>query len=134
PTGAHVPVCVIEAPRESETLIAAPEILHPLNNIGPGSPIIASAQGQDYLATVTCLVSDGHTIYALTNRHVTGDPGTVVEAVLGGERQRIGISADKQLTRLPFSGVYPNLPVQDTFINLDVGMIEVDDISQWTTK
>ena len=83
PNGSHVPVCVIEAPREFRTSIAAPDILHPLNNIGPGNPVIASSQGQDYAATVACLVSDGHTIYALTNRHVTGEAGEVVEAMLG---------------------------------------------------
>lgn len=134
PDGSHVPICVIEAPRESATSIEAPDILHPLNNIGPGSPVIASSQGQEYVATVTCLVSDGHTIYALTNRHVTGEAGEVVEALLGGERRRVGVSSEKQLTRLPFSTVYPNFTVQDTFVNLDVGLIEVDDVSQWTTK
>jgi hypothetical protein len=134
PNGTHVPICVIEAPRESTTEIEAPETLRPLNNIGPGSPIIASTQGQDYAATVTCLVSDGHTVYALTNRHVTGDAGEVVEAVLGGERQRIGVSSERQLTRLPFSAIYPDLSSQETFVNVDVGLIEADDISQWTTK
>jgi len=134
PSGSRVPICVIEAPHESQTPIAAPDIIHPLNNIGPGSPIIASVQGQDYVATVTCLVSDGHTVYALTNRHVTGEGGEIVEAELGGERRRIGVSTDKQLTKLPFSSVYPNFPVKDTFVNLDVGLIELDDISRWTTK
>lgn len=133
PSGSRVPLCVIEAPRESQTPIAAPDIIHPLNNIGPGSPIIASVQGQDYVATVTCLVSDGHTVYALTNRHVTGEGGEIVEAELGGERRRIGVSADKQLTKLPFSSVYPNFSVKDTFVNVDVGLIELDDISRWTT-
>ncbi len=134
PNGVRVPVCVIEAPRESTTEINAPDILRPLNNIGPGSPIIASTQGQDYVATVCCLVSDGHKIFALTNRHVAGEQGEVVAALLGGERRRIGVSAAKQLTRIPLSTLYPNFTVQDTFVNVDVGMIDVDDISQWTTK
>lgn len=134
PNGSRVPVCVILAPRESTTSIAAPDIIRPINNIGPGSPIIASSQGQDYTATVACLVTDGHTYYALTNRHVTGPAGSVVEAKLGGDRRRIGVSAEKELTRLPFSTVYPNFSVQDTFINLDLGLIDVDDISQWTTQ
>lgn len=134
PNGANVPVCVIQAPRESTTPIAARNVRRPLNNIGPGSAIVAIAQGRDYLATVACLVSDGHTVYALTNRHVAGEAGAVVMAELDGERKRIGVSAPKQLTRLPFSTVYPNFSVQDTFLNLDVGLIEVDDISQWTTS
>lgn len=134
PNGAHVPVCVIEAPRESTASIDAPNVLRPLNNIGPGNPIIATSQGQDYVATVTCLVSDGHTVYALTNRHVAGDEGNIVQAELGGERKRIGVTSKKQLTRLPVSDIYPNFPAQDTFLNVDVGLIEVDDISQWTTN
>ncbi len=134
PDGRRVPICVIEAPRESRTQVDVRQYNHPLNNLGPGSPVIMNVQGQDYLATVGCLVSDGHKIYALTNRHVTGEEGEVVEAILAGERQRVGESASKQLTRLKFSDVYPNLPAADTFVNLDIGLIDVDDISRWTTK
>jgi hypothetical protein len=132
--GLRVPICVILAPREDATSILAPQPIRPINNIGPGSPIVASSQGQKYVATVCCLVTDGHTYYALTNRHVTGPAGSVVEAELGGEPRRIGVSAGRDLTRLPFSAVYPNFSVRDTFVNVDVGLIEIDDISQWTTQ
>jgi hypothetical protein len=134
PDGSRVPICVIEAPRVSATPVGVRQVNQPLNNLGPGSAVIAHVQGQDYLATIGCLVSDGHKIYALTNRHVTGEAGEIVEAVLGGERQRIGESAAKQLTRMRFSDVYPNFSVQDTFVNLDIGLVEVDDIARWTTK
>src|SRR5262249_3204516 len=80
------------------------------------------------------LVSDGHKIFALTNRHVTGDPGEIVWSSLNNIRERVGVSSGKQLTRLPFTSIYPNFPGQDTFVNLDVGLIEVDDSSRWTTK
>jgi hypothetical protein len=72
--GRSVPVCIIEAPRESATEIVAREVQFPVNNIGAGSPVVARVQGNDYVATIGCLVSDGHRVYALTNRHVTGDP------------------------------------------------------------
>jgi hypothetical protein len=134
PDGKSVPICVIEAPRESKTEIEARNTRFPLNNIGPGNPIIAKVQGQEYLATVGCLASDGHKIFALTNRHVTGDAGEVVWSELNGVQERVGVSAAKQLTRLPLTSIYPNFPVQDTYINLDIGLIEVDDISRWTTK
>ena len=49
-------------------------------------------QGQSHAATIACLVSDGHKVYALTNRHVTGDMGEVVYAKLGGKLIRIGIA------------------------------------------
>jgi hypothetical protein len=61
-----VPVCVIEAPKELKTPTQAVNIRYPLNNIGGGNPVIVSVQGQSYAATIACLVSDGHTVYALT--------------------------------------------------------------------
>ncbi|UPK24290.1 hypothetical protein [Bradyrhizobium sp. 195] len=135
PDGSKVPICVIEAPRESETSIEAPnDISYPLNNIGPGNPLIANVQGQRFLATIACLVSDGHKFYALTNRHVAGEEGEPVNAILAGTEERIGETAAKQLTRLPFSSLYPNLTLSDTFVNLDVGLVEIDDISRWTTQ
>jgi hypothetical protein len=70
----------------------------------------------------------------LTNRHVTGEAGEVVTAILGGAEERIGESAAKQLTRVPFSVLYPNFTLNDTFVNLDVGLVDIDDISRWTTK
>lgn len=134
PDGKRVPVCVIEAPKESRTEVEALKVRFPLNNIGPGKPIIADVQGQEYLATIGCLVSDGHKIFALTNRHVTGEPGETVWSRLNGVKERVGTSAAKQLTRLPLTSIYPNFVAQDTFINLDIGLIDIDDISRWTTK
>jgi hypothetical protein len=134
PDGKRVPICVIEAPKESKTEIEAQNIRFPLNNIGPGYPIIAEVQGQKYVATVGCLVSDGHKVFALTNRHVTGDAGEIVWSELNGVRARVGISAAKQLTRQSFTSIYPNFAGKDTYVNLDIGLIELDDVSQWTTK
>jgi hypothetical protein len=134
PDGRNVPICVIEAPKQVATSIDARNIAYPLNNIGPGNPVIAEVQGHEYVATIGCLVSDGHRIYALTNRHVTGEPGEVVWSQIGGQRERIGVTAPKQLTRLPLSAIYPNFPAQDTFVNLDIGLIELDDLSRWTTE
>ena len=85
PDGRRVPVCVIEAPKEHLTDIEARDVRYPLNNIGGGSAIIANVQGRDYAATVACLVSDGHKVYALTNRHVAGEEGEIVYSRLDGE-------------------------------------------------
>ena len=133
PDGRSVPVCVIEAPREGTTTITAPHIRYPVNNIGAGSPVIAQVQGNQYVATIGCLVSDGHRVYGLTNRHVTGDAGNIVWSRIEDQVERIGISAPKQLTRLPLSAVYPNFASQDTFVNLDIGLIDIDELSRWTT-
>jgi len=134
PDGKRVPICVIEAPKELKTEIEARDVRFPLNNIGPGNPIIANVQGQEYVATVGCLVSDGHKVFALTNRHVSGDPGEIVWSRLNNVQERVGVSSPRQLTRLPFTTIYPNFPGQDSYVNLDIGLIEVDDISRWTTK
>ena len=132
--GRSVPVCVIEAPKESLVDVEARDIRYPINNMGGGSAIVARVQAQEYAATVACLVSDGHKVYALTNRHVTGEPGEVVYSRLDGKIARIGASAGKQLTREAFGDVYPGWPGSDLFVNLDVGLIDVDDINRWTTE
>lgn len=134
PDGRQVPVCIIVAPHQERTNIAAPTIRYPLNNIGGGYPVIAEVQGQQHVATIACLVGDGHKVYALTNRHVTGDMGEVVYAQLGGKQSRIGVSSGKQLTRMPFAEMYPGWPGRDTFINLDIGLIDIDDLDLWTAK
>ncbi len=134
PDGREVPVCVIAAPREARTDIQVPPIRYPLNNIGGGYPVIADVQGQVHMATIACLVGDGHKVYALTNRHVAGDMGEIVYAMLGGKQTRIGVSSGKQLTRLPFAELYPGWPGRDTFVNLDIGLVEVDDLASWTAQ
>jgi hypothetical protein len=134
PDGRSVPVCVILAPKEERNEVNPIDIRYPLNNIGGGSPVVAEAQGQQYAATVACLVSDGHTAYALTNRHVAGEAGEVIYSRLGGNLERIGVSSEKQLTRMPFSALYPGWPGRDVYVNLDVGLIELDNLDQWTAE
>ena len=134
PDGRSVPVCVIEAPKEERNEIRPVEPRQPLNNLGGGSPVIADVQGRQYAATIACLVSDGHTVYALTNRHVAGEAGEVVYSRLGGTLERIGASSAKQLTRLAFTTLYPGWPGRDVYVNLDVGLIEVDQLDQWTAN
>ena len=133
PDGRRVPVCVISAPREL-SVPPTPEIEFPLNNIGGGRPITARVQNQEHVATVACLVRDGHKTYALTNRHVTGEPGEVVYTKLQGRTERIGVTATKQLTRMRFMELYPGFVGNDVFVNLDVGLIDIDRLEDWTAK
>lgn len=134
PDGRSVPVCVIEAPKEDENKEGPAEIVYPVNNIGGGWPVIAEAQGRRYAATIACLVSDGHTVYALTNRHVAGNAGSIVYSKLAGKQERIGVSAAKSLTRVAFTTHYPGWPGRDVYVNLDVGLIAIDNLDQWTAK
>jgi hypothetical protein len=131
-----VPVCVVEAPLQEriETIVESP--LFPTSRIGGGFPVAAEVQGFEHIASIGCIVSDGHTAYALTNRHVTGEPGEPIYTKVGGTMIRIGESARErlQLRRLPFQKLYPNWAGKDVYVNLDIGLIRIDDLTQWTAQ
>ena len=95
---------------------------------------MVDVQGEEHVASVGCLVTDGHYVYALTNRHVTGIPGEPVYSVLNGQRVQVGVSSDKQLRRKLFSEVYPEWPGKNVYVDLDIGLVEVHDKTQWTAQ
>jgi hypothetical protein len=115
-----VPVCLVEAPPVLVSPPPARNVLFPTSRMGGGFPVIARVQEREHLASIGCLLTDGHTTYALTSRHVTGEPGEIVYTRVGGEQVRIGVSSRKQLTRKPFSDVYPGWPVKNTSLHMDV--------------
>ncbi len=134
PDGRIVPVCVVKVtPAEAAP---APPLRHafPDSLAGGGYPLVVEVQGAERVASVGCLVSDGHLTYALTNRHVVGQPGEPVYTRLRGQRMRIGQASARQLTRLPFAQVYPDYPGTRTYSALDVGLVELDDTSGWTSQ
>ena len=133
PNGRKVPVCVSLVDKVAQTP-PTPSISFPLNNIGGGNPIIADVQGRQHVATISCLVTDGHRAYGLTNRHVAGDPGEVLYSRLSGRNEPVGRSSGKQLTRLPFTEVYRDCPGRDVYLNLDSGLIDIDNVSAWTAQ
>jgi hypothetical protein len=131
--GRKVPVCVVKAPLSERAEFPIRPVVYPASKIGGGFPVIANVQGREHVASIGCLVRDGHTVYALTNRHVTGDEGEPVYARLASETVRIGSSAKKQLTRVPFTTMYPDWAGKQTFLNLDIGLIRIDDLNGWTS-
>jgi hypothetical protein len=133
PDGRRVPVCVVTAPRELRSP-PPPAVRFPLNNIGGGRPIIARVQGQEHVATVACLVRDGHKVFALTNRHVTGEAGEVLYTRRAGLTERVGVTAAAQLTRLPFMDLYPGFVGKNAYVNLDIGLVDVDNLDDWTAQ
>ncbi len=134
PDGRVVPICVVEAPRDEYVGGEVGNVIFPDNLIGGGFPVLADVQGKEHVASLGCLVTDGHTVYALTNRHVCGGPGEVVYGMLGGQKVRIGRSSRKQLTRRLFEEVYAGWPGKNVYVNLDVGLIEVDNLNCWTAQ
>jgi len=134
PDGRVIPVCVVQV-SPAEALASAPaDMRWPNSVIGGGFPLTVEAQGERRQASVGCLVTDGHTVYALTNRHVCGRPGTPVSVQTRGGAGVIGRASDLQLARLPFTQVYPEFPGQRSYATLDIGLIEIDDINDWTSQ
>jgi hypothetical protein len=134
PDGRVVPICVVEAPRDEYVEGGVSDVIFPDNLLGGGFPVLADVQGKEHVASVGCLVTDGHTVYALTNRHVCGEPGEKVYGVIGGQKAVIGRSSRKQLTRRLFEEVYAGWPGKNVYVNLDIGLIEVDDLNCWTAQ
>lgn len=134
PDGRMVPVCVIKVSPAAPVSQGVPAWQWPKTRIGGGFPIIVQAQGEERVASVGCLVSDGHTTYALTNRHVAGPTDQPIESLVAGERIVIGKSSAKQLTRIPFTEAYADFPMRRTYLTLDVGLVAIDNLGDWTSQ
>jgi len=135
PDGRAVPVCVVEVGDRhvpsAEHSVEGPRPSYPL---GGGCPIIVNKQGERRVATAGCLVTDGSTTFALTARHASGESGQEVRSVLREGEVRIGVSSGRNLTRLPFSEVYPEYSGRRSYAAMDVGLIEIDRLSDWTSN
>lgn len=127
------PVCVVYAPKSEYPETPIRPVVYPSSRIGGGFPLTVEVQGQEHIASIGCLVRDGHTVYALTNRHVTGPAGEIVYGRFGGAKTRIGVSSSKQLTRLPFTKLYPGFAGKETYAHLDIGLVRIDNVNDWTT-
>jgi hypothetical protein len=134
PNGQKVPLCVIQVEKDDVREEGDAQFNYPASVMGGGCPVICDVQGQEHFASIACLVTDGNKTYALTNRHVAGAPGTRIDAIVGRNRVSIGTSATTQLTRKFFTDLYPGWPGKDVYVDLDIGLIEVDDVNQWTTQ
>jgi hypothetical protein len=139
PDGRVVPTCVILAERQPATAPPLLNLTFPADLAGGGYPIFTEVQGQQHLGSLGCLVTDGDTVFALTNRHVTGQvrfeqSAREVLTMVRGQRQRIGISHGLQIGKKPFQDTYPGWPVSRALCNLDAGLIRIDDVSSWTAQ
>ncbi|MDB5408073.1 MAG: hypothetical protein JWL84_2985 [Rhodospirillales bacterium] len=133
-TGSRVPICVVQADRDDLRPEGAANYNYPASVIGGGYPVVCEVQGREHVASIGCLVTDGHRTYALTNRHVAGEAGSPIYSIIGGNKERIGSASPLQLTRADFSTLYPGWPGQNVFVDLDVGLIDLDDLNRWTTQ
>ena len=134
PDGRIVPTCVVFVPGVGQVPGPAPALVFPSDLVGGGYPLFADVQGRRHLASIGCLVSDGDQVYALTNRHVTGAQGREVLSFVRGAAERLGVSAGRDLGKLPFSQAYPGWPGSRVRLNLDAGLVRVDDVNRWTAQ
>lgn len=134
PNGHKVPICVILVDQNDVRPELEGNFNYPASMIGGGYPVICDVQGQEHVASIGCLVTDGHRTYALTNRHVAGEAGTVISSILGRNKVAIGTSAPAQITRKLFEEIYPEWPGKNVYVDLDVGLIDIEDLNVWTTQ
>src|ERR1039457_1158936 len=73
PDGRAVPTCVVAAPSlpRYERSIEQPDFAD--GQIAAGNAILRDAQEEERIGTVSCLVTDGADVYALTSGHVIGN-------------------------------------------------------------
>jgi hypothetical protein len=105
----------------------------PPSPVGGGYPIFTNVQGRRHTGTVACLVTDGRSRYALTNRHVAGPTGTEVYPSTSFRSTRLGQTAGS-IGRLPFNDVWPMLPPSRSTSPLDAALLELDDVDDVTAK
>ncbi|MEP6673894.1 MAG: hypothetical protein ABJA78_02020 [Ferruginibacter sp.] len=134
--GREIPVCVVEAPPAdaSQDMVNEEEVIFPSDYVGGGYPLIIELQGVQRIASIGCVVSDGNKYYALTNRHVSGTPGTVVYTKVKGTLVPIGICSSKNIGNVFFRKLYTGWESSVMVSNMDVGLIEINDIKYWKTE
>ena len=132
PDGTLVPVCVVEAPQEEMAVAPRANVpIFPRQFLGGGYPLLVESQGTEQFATAGCLVTDGHTSYVLTNRHVAGEGAEAVYTLVGGEAKAVGTGSNKWITRELFEDVYPGWPGRRSYLHMDIGLIKLDDKTSW---
>jgi len=134
PDGRVIPTCVVFAPPNEDPAPLTTSLGYSSELVGGGYSCTRTAQGSTRAGTIGCLVEREGTYFALTNRHVAGPDGGAVDAIIRGERTRIGTSHSQSANRVTMTEIFPEWPGQHTFINIDAGLILIDDITRWTSQ
>ena len=135
PDGRIVPVCTVVAPKvnSKKADIELNTLRFPENLIGGGFPVLVTSQGKTNVASIGCVVTDGHTYYGLTNKHVAGGQGQILKTFLGNQETVIGTSSGKSLGKIKFNDLYQGWRNDNLYVSCDAGLIEIDDVNLWKT-
>ncbi len=132
--GRRVPVCTVLAPPQQHPRYAANQLTFPTGLYGGGYPVLTAEQGAERIGTIACLATNGHDVFALTNRHVAGAAGTVAYTVERGERRRIGVASDRHAGKIALDELYPGWAGKRISVNVDAGLFRIDALSEWTSQ
>ena len=135
PDGRIVPICVVEARKDdrSNGVVNEEELVFPENAIGGGYPLMIKSQGIKKIASAGCIVTDGNKYYVITNKHVTGAAGATVFSKLKDKYRKVGTTTGISIGNSSFQTVYGDWVQPNLFLNVDAGLIEIDDINKWKT-
>jgi hypothetical protein len=137
PDGRQVPTCVVLAPPDEALpppVDLATAVQFSSDLLGGGYRCERDAQGTVALGTLGCLVRREGTYFALTNKHVTGGAGEAVYVRLRGEAVRVGVAEGASLAKKPLSELFPGFATSHTLVNMDAGLVRIDDVSRWTSQ
>jgi hypothetical protein len=139
PDGRVIPTCVIYVQADKAGPPPLAGLNFPSGLLGGGYPVLTDVQQEEHVSTVGCLVTDGDLVFALTNRHVTGEVRAgesrrEIFAILNGKKTRVGVVDLRQIGKVPFEKVYPEWPGRFVLSNLDAGLVAVDDVRHWTSQ
>jgi hypothetical protein len=136
PDGRAVPTCVVAAPSlpRYERSIEQPDFAD--GQIAAGNAILRDAQEEERIGTVSCLVTDGADVYALTSGHVIGNDKAeeLFSFDDAGHRKAVANATSSIRRDIPFSEAYPEWPGIRTYLNADVGMARIVDVSDWSAR
>ncbi len=134
PDGRVVPTCTVLVQDDLTPVAPDFHLSFPNSFIGGGYVTFADVQGRQHMGSIACLVSDGDLTYALTNTHVAGAAGREMFTMLGGKKVRIGVTHGNRVGTKPFMNMYQGWAGDNVELHLDTGLIQIDDIADWTTQ
>ena len=142
PDGRVVPLCVIYAPKRKNGASKLNDLTFTDRLMGGGYPVLSNVQGQERIGTIGCLVTDGHSVYALTNKHVIGDvlsnpdekSSSEIYTIINGKACKIGQAYPKQIGKKMFEEIYNGWPGKNIYSNVDAGLVKLEDVTDFTAQ